>query len=118
MQPEAAKYLWDALTAAERVQRFVHGKSFDDYAIDELLRSGVERQLEVIGEALGQLRKSSPQVADQVPDLPKIVAFRNVLIHGYATVDDVLVWGTVDGHLEPLIGALKALFAQSGPMSN
>ena len=109
MQPEAAKYLWDALTAAERIQRFITGKTYEHYLADELLRSGVERQFEIVGEAFGQLRKSHPLVDDQVPDLAKIVAFRNVLIHGYATVDDALVWGTIEARLEPLIECLKGL---------
>jgi len=111
MSPEAAKYLWDALTASERIQRFIRDKTFDDYLADELLRSGVERQFEIVGEALGQLRKAHPSVADLVPDLAKIVGFRNVLIHGYATVDDTLVWGTVEAKLEPLIDCLKRLLA-------
>lgn len=109
MQPEAAKYLWDALTAAQRIHRFIDGKTYEHYLADELLRSGVERQFEIVGEAFGQLRRSHPLVADQVPDLAKIVAFRNVLIHGYATVDDALVWGTIEARLEPLIGCLKGL---------
>lgn len=115
MSPEAAKYLWDALTASERIQRFIHGKAFEDYLADELLRSAVERQFEIVGEAFGQLRKAHPLVADQVPELAKIVAFRNVLIHGYATVDDALVWGTVEAKLAPLIDCLKALLATKHP---
>jgi uncharacterized protein with HEPN domain len=80
MAPEAAKYLWDAQAAALRIQRFIQGKTFDDYLADELLRSGVERQFEIIGEALGQLRKQFPEVAAQIADLPRVVGFRNVLI--------------------------------------
>lgn len=90
MAPEAAKYLWDAQAATQRIQRFIQGKSFDEYLADELLRSGVERQFEIIGEALGQLRKQFPDVAEKIAELPRVVGFRNVLIHGYATVDDAL----------------------------
>lgn len=54
--------------------------------MDEYLRSAVDRQFEVIGEALNQLRKIGPLITDQIPDLSRVVAFRNVLIHGYATV--------------------------------
>lgn len=109
MQPEAAKYLWDALTAAERVKRFVQGHTFDDYLSDELLRSAVERQFEIVGEALGQLRRQAPAVAEQIDSLPRIVNFRNVLIHGYATIDNTLVWGFVETHLDPLVARLKEL---------
>lgn len=109
MSPKAAKYLWDALTAIERIQRFIQDRTFDDYLLDDLLKSGVERQLEIIGEALGQLRKSDPDTAAQITDLPRVVAFRNVLIHGYASVDDVLVWGIVTDRLNLLGQRLRDL---------
>ena len=87
----AAKYLWDAQRAAERVARFTAGRSFEDYLADDMLRAAVERQFEVIGEAFAGLRRADPTLAAAIPDLPRIVAFRNILIHGYATVDDRLV---------------------------
>ena len=111
MRRDPRKYLWDAQQAAERVARFVAGKSFDDYLADEQLRSAVERQFEIIGEALAQLARLDPTTAADVPDLPRIVAFRNVLIHGYATVDDRLVWGVVESSLPGLRAHLSALLA-------
>ena len=87
MAPDAAKYIWDAIGAAERVMRFASGKSFNDYLDDELLRSGIERQFEILGEALGQLRKCAPDIANSIADLPRAVALRNILIHAYADVD-------------------------------
>lgn len=58
MSPEAAKYLWDALTASERIQRFISGKTNDDYLADELLRSGVERQPRACGDSRLPFRMS------------------------------------------------------------
>jgi uncharacterized protein with HEPN domain len=92
MPPDRRKYLWDALAAAELLSQFGEGKSLEDYQADPLLRSAVERQFEIIGEALNQLSKLDPDLAAGIPDLRRIVAFRNILIHGYATVDDALVW--------------------------
>lgn len=114
MSPEAAKYLWDAEQAAARIERFAAGRSFDEYLGDELLRSAVERQLEIVGEALNQLRKSAPGAAAQIPDLPRAVALRNVLIHAYATVDDRLVWGVVEQHLPALHEAIRTLLQAHG----
>ena len=98
----AAKYLWDARRAAERIARFTAGRGFEDYLADDMLRAAVERQFEVIGEAFAGLRRADPALAAAVPDLPRIVAFRNILIHGYATVDDRLVWGVVERDLAGL----------------
>lgn len=60
MQSESRKYLWDAVQAADRITRFVSGKAFEVYRQDDLLRSGVERQFEIIGESLAQLSRLAP----------------------------------------------------------
>jgi uncharacterized protein with HEPN domain len=111
MRPDPRKYLWDALQAAERLTRFAQGKSLTDYQADELLKSAVERQFEIIGEALNQLSKVSPELAEQIPELPRIVAFRNILIHGYAMVDDVLVWQILTDKQPVLDQAIRKLLA-------
>ena len=72
-----------------------------------MLRSAVERQFEIIGEALNQLSKVDPEVASRIPELRRIVAFRNILIHGYATVDDALVWQALVDKLPGLREALN-----------
>lgn len=112
MRLEIRRYLWDAHHAAERAARFVDGKTFDDYLANDMLRAAVERQFEIIGEAFSQLRSLDPEAAALVPDLPRIVGFRNILIHGYATVDDKLVWGIVESHLGPLRQTLHELLNQ------
>ena len=84
MYGDAAKLIWDAQQALQRIQRFVARKDFAAYQSDELLRSAVERQFEILGEALNQLSRLDPNMAEKIPDLPRIVAFRNILIHGYA----------------------------------
>lgn len=71
----------------------------------------MERQFEIIGEALNQLSKADPGLAAQVPDLPRIVAFRNILIHGYAMVDDALVWQVLTDQLPELERVLSTLLA-------
>lgn len=85
------------------------GRSWEDYEADALLRSAVERQFEIIGEALKQLRQVDENLASQVPDLRRIIAFRNLLIHGYAAVDDRLVWEVATDRVAELIVALDRL---------
>ena len=113
--PDAAKYLWDARRATERIARFTADRTFDDYLADDMLRAAVERQFEIIGEALGGLRRADAALAAVIPDLSRIVALRNVLIHGYATVDDRLVWGVVERDLSALLTMLTRMLTQAGP---
>ena len=99
MHPDVGKLLWDAQQAAERVARFTAEKTLADYEADDFLRSAVERQFEIVGEALNQLHRLDPATAANIAELPRIVAFRNVLIHGYASVDNRIVWGVIEGSL-------------------
>ena len=78
-----------------------------------MLKAAVERQFEIIGEALGRVRRLDRVTAIQIPELDRVVAFRNILIHSYASVDDRLVWGVVDGKLGALIDVLKDLLRRA-----
>src|SRR5665213_3815313 len=80
-------YLDIALRALQRVPKFLGTRSLADYLEDELCQSAVERQLEIAGDALGQLRKLDAPTFNQIPDGDLVVGFRNVLAHGYATLD-------------------------------
>jgi len=110
MRPDdARKYLWDALRAAELARRFASGRSYAEYEEDPMLRSAVERQLEIIGEALNRLSKADPSIASRIPDLRRVVAFRNILIHGYVIVDNALVWQLLSERLPELERVVRAL---------
>ena len=109
MRPESRKYLFDIQTACRRLRRFTAEKRFEDYREDELLRSAVERQFEIIGEAISQLTRIDSDVAEQISERSKIVAFRNILIHGYAVVDDTIVWDIVQTKLPTLAREIEGL---------
>ena len=104
-------YLWDGREAAKAIGTPSSGRTLQDYEADNLLRSAVERQFEIIGEALNQLAKVAPDLAAEIADLPRIVAFRNVLIHGYAVIDDAIVWQVIQENLPTLIATLERLLA-------
>lgn len=112
MRRDPRAYLWDARQAAERVVQFVTGRTWEEYQADALLRSAVERQFEIVGEALNKLRQADARVAAEITDLPRIVAFRNVLIHGYATIDDQLVWEIATERAGPLVETLNRLLGE------
>ena len=112
MQRDPKSLLWDARAAADVIATITAGKSFGDFDRDIVLRSAVERQFEVVGEALAQLARLDAAMAAKVPDLREIVAFRNVLIHGYAVIDRARVWRVVEENLPQLRLALTALLAE------
>ena len=109
MEIEAKTYLFDMQYACSFLPKFMRRKLFADYEKDELLQSAVERQFEVLGEALAQLHKIAPQIAYKITDYRKIIDFRNLLIHGYATVSNAVVWGVVETNLPILCAELKKL---------
>ncbi len=115
MPPEIAKYLNDVYQACLVLEIFTRGKSFSDYQGDALLRSAVERQFIIIGEALMQAERKEPGLGQSINDLRKIIAFRNVLVHGYAAIQDTTVWGVVENDLAGLKRQAEDLLRQIGP---
>lgn len=109
MRLEARKYLYDIQQAASRIADFTDGKTFEGYLQDAVLRSAVERQFEIVGEALAQLDKHEPSVSARISEYRRIIAFRNILIHGYADVDARLVWDMVGTKLPALRQEVSAL---------
>jgi len=101
-QLDIRKYLFDITEACELLVQFTAGKSFPDYAVDPMLRSAVERQFEVIGEALGQALRLDPSLSSRINNTGRIIAFRNRLIHGYASIANEVVWGILESNLPAL----------------
>jgi len=108
MRLESKKLLYDVLQAADLLAEFTEGASLDDYLGSALLRSAVERQFEIIGEAIGQLSKIDLVAARRIDGYQRIIAFRNWLIHGYAVIDDRTVWDLLQARL-PQLREVKAL---------
>ena len=105
-------YLELALRALKRVPRFLEDYSLGEYLADELRQSAIERQLEIAGDALAQLRKTSPELFANIPDGPTIVAFRNVLAHGYATLDQARVYDAAINKVPALSAVIGSLLTQ------
>lgn len=115
MQPKALKWLDDIRRSAEFILAATRSKALADYRQDALLRAAVERHFEIIGEAMGRLARDDPETAELIADYPRIIAFRNVLIHGYDLVDHAEVWNVVREHLPRLLKQVRGLLPESPP---
>lgn len=115
MQHDPRAYLWDVRQAADVILKIVAGLDLRSDSETEVIHSAVERKFQIIGEALNHLSKIAPAIAASIPDLALIVAFRNVLIHGYAVVEHPRVWRIVQESLPPLRAKVAALLDELGP---
>src|SRR5260370_9445747 len=113
MPLEPKKYLYDIQEAASQIVDFTSGKTLDDYRGNAMLRSAVERQFEIIGEALAQLARLDEKIVARISEHRRIIAFRNILIHGYADIDERLVWDIVQANLPTLRVEIERLFNES-----
>jgi uncharacterized protein with HEPN domain len=77
------------------------------------MRAAVERQLEIVGEALSQLAKLDKAIAALVPELARIIGLRNKLIHAYSRIDSLLIWSFVKEKLPLLKMKLKDIIEQN-----
>ncbi len=115
MRPESAARIWDAAAAARAVLEFAADRTKPEFLADLMLRSAVERQLEILGEALSHLRKEDRETARRVPELDRIVGMRNVIAHEYGDVDYAIVWAAVTRRVPELLPVLDALLEEAGP---
>lgn len=99
---------WKTLsTAQQQPYRFADGYNQTQYLADEKTRAAVERALEICGEALRQLHRLAPDIADSIPHAREIVGFRNILAHGYAELDHAKVYIVVSSDAPKLLTAVR-----------
>ena len=87
MRPESRISLGHVLEAAREIHLATGERSLSEYEADRRLRAVVERYFITIGEALSRIARHDPELFARIPEGRSIVAFRNVLVHGYDAVD-------------------------------
>ena len=101
MKPDIKKHLYDANVSINSIFEYLGDKrDFTEYLNNKLLRRAIEREIEIIGEAINRALKQDPDL--QIENARRIVDTRNWVIHGYDKVDDVIIWGIVVNHLPKL----------------
>ena len=101
MQDNIKKYLYDILVSAKSIFDYLGEKrDFTIYENDKLLRRAVEREFEIIGEAINRILKIDKNFP--IENAERIVSLRNYVIHGYDKVDNVIIWGIISRDLPKL----------------
>ena len=98
MKNEIKKYLFDIHEAIKSIDVYLGDKKdFNDYCQTKMLRRAVERELEIVGEAMSHILKLEPAIGIQ--NGRRIIDLRNMVIHGYDSVDNVIIWGILSRYL-------------------
>ena len=109
MTDRTRKLLFDVLEAGQAILGFVRDITLAQYLDDLRTRSAVERQFEILGEAFVRLRETDAETFAQFPQAPRIIGFRNRLIHGYNAIDQEAVWDVVQRHLPALLAGIQRI---------
>jgi uncharacterized protein with HEPN domain len=101
MKLEIKKCLFDINTSIDSIFEYLgRERNFFEYQKNKLLRRGVEREIEIIGEAMNRILRIDPNFITE--NSRQIIDTRNWVIHGYDKVDDVIIWGIISNHLPKL----------------
>lgn len=101
MNDKIKKFLFDIRVSINSIYEYlVEERDFTEYQQNKLLRRGIEREFEIIGEAMNGILKEDKTI--QIESAKKIIDLRNWIIHGYDKVDDAIIWGIIVKHLPKL----------------
>jgi uncharacterized protein with HEPN domain len=115
MPHKVEKLLSDLSLACSEISGFTKGKMLDDYLADRLLQLGLEREFEIIGEALNRLERiDGERLERQIPEYRRIIGFRNIIAHGYDVIDDVTLWDLATNRVPELLEQAKAYLEEIG----
>lgn len=109
MTRDPEKFLYDMLESCRFLLELTKEENVERYKVDRVFRGAVERELQIVGEALMQLKSVDAQCAEQITDHERIIGFRHVLVHGYLTLEPDVVWHIVKERLPELRSELEAL---------
>ncbi len=105
MENKINKFLFDIKESIEAIESYIKNTSFKTYQENKMLRRAVEREFEIIGEAMYRISKLKPEI--QIKNKEAIIGMRNRIIHGYDIVDEEVIWSTVHDHLPTLKSEIK-----------
>ncbi len=114
MPRSTAAYLADIVEACDAIDAALRDVDLATYEDSRLIRSSVEREFTIIGEAVTVLGRVSPNLLARIPNARLVIGFRNLLAHDYAAVDDETVFATAAEDLPELRQACSELLRELG----
>ena len=114
MPPDVPKWLEDVRDAAQYVLSATQDRTLQAFASDRTLRQAVERNFEIIGEAINRIARADEAVASRLSDRRRIVSFRNILVHGYDNIDLDIVWAVIQKSLPRLLSEVETMLKETG----
>ncbi len=101
MDNNIKKYLYDVKVSIDSIYEYLGANAnFELYCNNKVLRRAIEREFEIIGEALNSINKIKPDL--NITNIRRIIDFRNYLIHGYTDISNKVVWSIIETNL-PLL---------------
>ena len=113
MDPKSPRLLEDIAAACAFVAASTASVTAADYVANQLLRQAMERNLEIIGEALVRLERIDLRTASRITDYRAVVGLRNRLIHGYDRISHVRVWQIIQSALPVLHRQVEELIREA-----
>jgi uncharacterized protein with HEPN domain len=112
MDNDIKTWLYDILNAINEIEGFFVDtpKEFLHYQNDLRTKRAVERNIEIIGEAMNRILKQNESI--EITNSKKLVDVRNRIIHGYDSVSDDIIWGIVIKHLPLLQSEVEQLLGE------
>lgn len=109
MPHNPAVCLEDAANACCLILQFTENMTETEYALDIKTQSAVERQFEIIGEALNRIKNIDAELLTKIDNWREIIGFRNVIAHGYDVVENEIVWDSITKDIPLLLNQLARL---------
>lgn len=114
MPRDERAYLADIIDSCKAIESDVQGLNLKAYEDNRIVRSAVEREFIIIGEAITALSRVAPAIFESITHARRIIDFRNQLTHEYPMVDDALVWAIIENDVPVLRRECSSLLENAG----
>lgn len=118
MQPKVLKYILDIESVIEKIELIKQNtqNNFNNFSTNIILQRAVERDLEIIGEAVRKMLEINPNI--KITASKNIIGLRNIISHAYDSVEPEMLWGIIQKNIPVLADEIRDLKKQLIPISN